>query len=759
MTLGCGVITRNTEIALLDKALASVVNSVDHIYITVADKEEPTEEMKALAAKYKADLSYFHWIKDFSAARNFNMRQCKDDWYVWLDSDDEVEGMEKAKEKLERIAPNIKYVLCTYNYMFSPTGEVIVRHPKERFIRNNGEFEWKGRLHETCVSDHQTDGQKWDDIVWNHRASGQRSKESSKRNVEIIKQEIEETGGLEKCDPRALLNLGMALMGVDEWELAIKAFYEYLQRGKWEEHQWMAWKQIAFAQMKIGRPELAVRSLLQCLELRPGYVETYSLLGSAYKTLKNNDRAKEWFTLALAKPSGENPYASDVMISRVEPLVSLAVISAEEGKIDDALTFLKEVKKYTTDDYIVNLEKLLLAQKADMDQSLELVKKLEGLPEEEQKTVFDALEPKWKAMPRLVAFRVKKQWKKETNGKEVVIFTGRSWEEWTPESEKTGIGGSEEAVINMGRELKKLGYDVTVYGTHGTEGKEYDGVWYKPFWEFVYTEACDIFIGWRDPGIFEFPINAKKKYLWLHDTIPASSITPDRLKGIDKVMVLSKYHRSLYPNVPEEKIFLTGNGINPEHFSLSVERNPHKVIYASAPNRGLHCLLKMWPKIKEQVPDAELYWAYGWNTYDKMLSGDPKAQQYKREVCELLKQPGVTDLGRIGHEELAKHMLSSGVWCYPTEFTEIYCITAVKMQAAGAIPVCTTVAALDEMVQFGTKLNVSDLYTNEQAQEEYIQKVVEALNSTQDRSEMQTWAMETKSWVSTAKQWAKEFSV
>jgi glycosyltransferase involved in cell wall biosynthesis len=232
----------------------------------------------------------------------------------------------------------------------------------------------------------------------------------------------------------------------------------------------------------------------------------------------------------------------------------------------------------------------------------------------------------------------------------------------------------------------------------------------------------------------------------------------DRLKHLDKIFVLSNFHRSLYPNIPDEMFLLTNNGINPEQFKdNSIVRNPHKVLYTSAPDRGLECLLKLWPQIKKAVPDAEFYWCYGWKTFDAIQEKNPNAKLFKEKIVGLLGQDGCHDLGRIGHQELAELMLSAGVWCYPTEFSEINCITAQKMQAAGCIPVCTNVAALKDTVQFGYKVESQNVYSDSAAQTEFVEKTVKALTEPFNREEMQAWAQTTRSWENTAKQWVEEF--
>lgn len=682
MTLGFGVITRNQDADGL-RNLLKTVKGVDAIYITVADIKEPTDEIKEIAKEYNAHLSFFEWIDDFAAARNFNMSHCKEDWYVWGDTDDEIEGLELSKSLLEKIPAHVKYLLCTYNYAFFPSGEVENAHPKERFIKMNENFEWKGALHENCITDHKVDGILVKDIIWHHRSTSERAEESCYRNIRIVEKELEnqiETLGEENVDPRTVFNLGMAYSSYaqktdkdEDWEESIKAFYKYLSVGGWDQHAFLAWRFIGNAHIRLERPNLAIQAFFECLKIAPQYKDAYASLGAAYLHLNDKDRAKHWFKLSLIAGE-ENTYVSDRRTTLQMPIISLAEIYAQEGKIEEAEQFLKfgidELK--LEDEFMSKMLEEIQTIKAFLESATAKVEELNALPEEEQKAAFDALEPKLKSAPALVEYRRKKKWFAEPSGKDLVIHTGIGWEPWTPENEKTGIGGSEEAVINLARALQKRGWNVKVYGNHGFERKVYDGVEYIPYWEWSPLEPTNVFIAWRDPTLIDTEPKADVRYVWLHDTNPESSFTKTRLERTDKIIVLSKYHRALFPNIPDSKFFLSSNGLRPEHFTNEVERDMNKCMFMSAPNRGLLTALQMWPKVREQVPDATLYWAYGWDTYDIMMKTNPQARVYKEKCLEMMKQPGVVDLGRIGHEEIARHMQESNVWFYPTEFTEIF---------------------------------------------------------------------------------------
>jgi len=178
-----------------------------------------------------------------------------------------------------------------------------------------------------------------------------------------------------------------------------------------------------------------------------------------------------------------------------------------------------------------------------------------------------------------------------------------------------------------------------------------------------------------------------------------------------------------------------------------MKKRKNSVGYFSAYYRGLECLLGMWPKIREQVPDATLDVYYGWESWTA-LQGEDDFYVRMEALFEELKDSGVTVHGRVSHVELAKAMRSIQVWAYPTEFPEIHCITALKAQEAGCYPVVTGVAALNETVQCGDIIKTQKIYTDQYKQEKFIAAVVSALK------EGKTGVpVENTDWSDVAKQW------
>ena len=123
------------------------------------------------------------------------------------------------------------------------------------------------------------------------------------------------------------------------------------------------------------------------------------------------------------------------------------------------------------------------------------------------------------------------------------------------------------------------------------------------------------------------------------------------------------------------------------------------------------------------------------------------------EKFEAGKDNGVIVHDRLSHTDLAKLMIDTQVWAYPTEFPEIHCITALKAQEALCYPVTTNVAALDETVQSGVKLDTKTIYSDGYQQGKFVKEIVAALKEGKRGTPVPgvSWADVAKVWDSTIK--------
>ncbi len=271
---------------------------------------------------------------------------------------------------------------------------------------------------------------------------------------------------------------------------------------------------------------------------------------------------------------------------------------------------------------------------------------------------------------------------------------------WSPDSIETGIGGSEEAVIYMAAHLAELGHDVCVYNTRRGSERQIRGVTYTGY-DAQPKNPTDVGIVWRRAGLLRWMLEGLRigrLYLWLHDALDASNFEPF-LNAYRKVMVLSRFHRLLYPSIAPEKIFRTSNGIEPAQFGESARRDPHLIVYGSSYNRGLRTLLENWGRIRRAVPDARLNVFYGWDILERL--NPAHCARIRPHFDQLMAQEGICHLGRLSHRDVARQYSTAGVWAYPCSFPETSCISAMKAQAGGAIPVVIPTGALRETVRFG----------------------------------------------------------
>ena len=188
-------------------------------------------------------------------------------------------------------------------------------------------------------------------------------------------------------------------------------------------------------------------------------------------------------------------------------------------------------------------------------------------------------------------------------------------------------------------------------------------------------------------------------------------------------------------------------------------RHQNWVIYTSSYDRGLEHLLKIWPDVIKEVPDAELHIFYGWMLFDKFYRDNPGSMAWKTKMLNMMDYKGITDHGRVSQIELKGWYEQCGIWAYPTHFGEISCISAMKAQAWGAVPVVIDYAALQTTVQFGSKIG-GDIYDKE-TKEEYKKALIEMLNPEKQekiREPMMIWARGKFAWSSVAQQWIDEFS-
>lgn len=286
-----------------------------------------------------------------------------------------------------------------------------------------------------------------------------------------------------------------------------------------------------------------------------------------------------------------------------------------------------------------------------------------------------------------------------------VPFHGRTIEE-------RGLGGSESALVYIARALAANGRRIRVFCNCDKPG-DYDGVYYGNLIDFhIYRQqhSLPVFISSRSVRPFKTALKAQTRILWIHDHTNVLFLEGENLIHfpIDCIFAISQWQMnewSRHFKIPNNRFYLTRNGVDITIFKPGEKRNLNRFVYMSRPNRGLDVLLRLFPHIRQRLPDAELH------IYTYQLSGD----RLENQISRLAQQPGVYMRGSLPKETLAKDLSVAGLMLYPCTFYETSCIAAIEAQASGTPVIASTLAALSETVTDGVSgyLIPGDPYTSE----------------------------------------------
>lgn len=775
------------EAKLLNRCLESVAPYVDGIYITRTFKtgETPNSAVANVATLHNAVLSDFEWTQDFAEARNFNFSQVPKeyDWILWSDADDVWRGLEKLRETLEQ-SPHVDGLGFWYSYDWDEHKKPVVVHRKTMLIKNDNAATWVGAIHEDLVQNRSLEVGLVEGIERLHLSTEHRAKDNAVRNLEIAKTQVKEHGD----DPLSFWNLANSQFAVSDFEGSKRSFEEFIEDSEAPEQVYLARIRLANVFKSLNRREECIKQLQSAIGLFPSLPDAYLQLAYYYYDFENMDKAEEMCLMGMVK----RPQIMKMVVYNprdydYNPMMLLAKVYYRKHRPDLMLPLIKGCLKIYPDSK--EIQKWLKEAEKDkkmLGKALEQVQKLQKITDlVKLKKELDKLPADMQSHPQIVQLRNQNFVKKESSGRDLVIYCGNTMHQWNPELFKTkGFGGSEEAVIHMARELAKLGWNVTVYNNcghkpveeetfstilfrdeQGNTGQKVMSIIYRPFWEFNYRDKQDVVILWRWAKPLDAEINAPKIFLELHDVIPEGELTPKRLEKVQKIFVKSNFHRSLFPNVLDNKFAIIPNGLE-IYPDPTIEKDPYLIINTSSPDRSMDVLPKLFKEVKKRVPKARLQWAYGWDGFVDTYRNDAKKMAWMEQTKKEMKEAGIEDLGRITQEEVGRLYQKASIFAYPTEFAEIDCISVRKAQVAGAFPVTTDFGALEESVSWGCKIHSTKTKDNwnkpyqfhfglegDKEQQEWIDNVVEILKN---GTKLDGVVMGHKGWPSIVERWNKE---
>lgn len=280
------------------------------------------------------------------------------------------------------------------------------------------------------------------------------------------------------------------------------------------------------------------------------------------------------------------------------------------------------------------------------------------------------------------------------SGSSSFLFTPPTY--WT-----RGLGGAEAGLVGLTETLVKFGHEVHVWNTPLEGEGIYDGVEYHDVSNFDLFAPYDIFVCFRNPFV-ELPyIQANKKLWWSTDQLTTLDYGLDIKPFVSHSIVISEFHRQYHINTygfDPAKITAIDLGVRTQDYDRAVPKVKNRLLYSSVPSRGLEYLADIFPRIRYEFPDAELYvssdfsiWGHGVGAHN---------QEYKDMFSGM---DGVHFLGKVPRSELIDLQLSSDLLVYPNApsnkaHAELFSVSLAEAQVAGAIPITSYFGGLQTTV-------------------------------------------------------------
>jgi len=223
------------------------------------------DDTPKLCKELGAEVFYFPWCDDFSAARNESLRHGRGRWLFWMDSDDtidETNGRGLRDLVHGRHRPTVLgYVVQVHCPARSGEADDVTQVDHVKLIRNRPELRFDGRIHEQILPAIRKAGGEvaWTDLFVTHSGydrspDGQERKKQ--RDFRLLRLELAERPN----HPFTLFNLGMTYADVNEHEQAVEWLQKSIAHSKPEEsHLRKAYSLLVYSLSKLERLDEAMR--------------------------------------------------------------------------------------------------------------------------------------------------------------------------------------------------------------------------------------------------------------------------------------------------------------------------------------------------------------------------------------------------------------------------------------------------------------------------------------------------------------------
>jgi len=289
MKLSLHMIARNNA-DVIGQTLACVTSFTDEIIVVDTGS---TDDTKAIAESYGAQVFDFEWVDDFSAARNFALSKCTGDWTFWLDTGDTlpdftIQWFKKFKES-DISNSDVELIWGILNRTHDQHGNVTKQIWGSRVARRIPSLRWIEPIHEFLVTDKGVSVKAEGLIVVDHDGG---SENGALRNIEVMKKALA-MGHY----PRLFFLYARELIVLERYEEALPILEEFVAKGYGEEYPIAdIYRYLGKCQIKVGKIEEGITSLLRSIHDHPTLAEPWWDLGDLYYTKEDWTNAIPFYT-------------------------------------------------------------------------------------------------------------------------------------------------------------------------------------------------------------------------------------------------------------------------------------------------------------------------------------------------------------------------------------------------------------------------------------------------------------------------------
>lgn len=319
----------------------------------------------------------------------------------------------------------------------------------------------------------------------------------------------------------------------------------------------------------------------------------------------------------------------------------------------------------------------------------------------------------------------------------LIIDNGQSFGLETPYTQP--LGGSETSVLLLAKGLAELNHSVVLLTSTTIDiPQRIDNLILHNInsWKDVYDQSQIVIFNRSIIPEIVLSNDGKSKYYYSHDAYDQTHIVStishrEIYNRLAKILCVSEWQKQTfvkYLGIPENKLRVIGNSIDPFLYMGYTERNKNKLIFASIPYKGINVLADLFNDIciKSHKKDLELH------VYSSMsLYGADSDKEYEFDFDRLDKTSGVFLHKPISMRDMAYQLSTSSLYIHPSTYHETFGMMFTMSQAAGCLPVTVNNGAASEIINNKEDGFVIDRKTilNNKAYKEFVDLVVSLLDT------------------------------